>query len=152
LKKEQLQDAFGWDVNNWSRALPFWEKHIDFSDLENSKALEIGCRFGGLSLLLALKGSQVFCTDLLEQDEKTRQIHANQNVSDKIDYRAIDVLDIPFENEFDIICFKSVLGGVGRLAASTCRKKRWRKCTKHSSPVEFCFFPKTSKLRGCINQ
>jgi len=49
LKKEQLQDAFGWDVNNWSRALPFWEKHIDFSDLENSKALEIGCRFGGLA-------------------------------------------------------------------------------------------------------
>ncbi|MFZ6053382.1 class I SAM-dependent methyltransferase [Halocola ammonii] len=123
MNKQQLTDAFGWDVKNWSRTIPFWEKHLNFSKLQNSRSLEIGCRFGGLSLFLALEGSQVLCTDLIDPDEKTRQIHYKHGVSDKVSYQSMDVLDIPFENEFDIICFKSVLGGVGRQGRSDLQQK-----------------------------
>lgn len=31
-----------------------------------------------------------------------------------IEYRAVDATDIPFSEEFDVIGFKAVLGGIGR--------------------------------------
>ena len=49
--------AIGWDVRNWSRAIPLWQRQIDIRRPRN--ALAIGERGGGLSLWLASQGIEV---------------------------------------------------------------------------------------------
>jgi hypothetical protein len=44
-----LEDIIGWDIPNWSVALDYWRSHTKL-DLPSSRALEIGSRFGGISL------------------------------------------------------------------------------------------------------
>src|SRR5262249_15564144 len=41
------------------------------------------------------------------------QRHQAAGVADRIQYRSIDTLEIPYKNEFDIVLFKSVLGALG---------------------------------------
>jgi len=41
-------------------------------------------------------------------------MHENHDVSGLVSYEKINALQIPYENEFDIVIFKSVLGGIGR--------------------------------------
>lgn len=117
MNKEIINDIISWDIVNWSKALEFWNKNIDIKD-KNYKCLELGARQGGLSLWLALQGNQVICSDTsyeLEPNEfkKTKDLHHKHRCSDKISYEYIDALNIPYENTFDIVVFKSVLGGIG---------------------------------------
>lgn len=77
----------------------------------------MGARQGGLSLWLALHNNQVICSDVSYTDQqheldKTIALHKAHNCDDKISYKAIDAINIPYENHFDIVVFKSVLGGV----------------------------------------
>lgn len=109
-----LADIIEWDIANWSVALDYWPKHT----LRNSppvNALEIGSRHGGISLWAALNGMQVVCTDLEGPSNSAVEKHKRYNVPDRITYRALDALSIPYWEEFDVVLFKSVLGGVGRL-------------------------------------
>ncbi|NOY36867.1 MAG: class I SAM-dependent methyltransferase [Chlorobi bacterium] len=101
-----------WDVVNWSRALGFWRKHSSLK-WQGIKVLEIGGRYGGLSLWLAEQGADVLCTDK-EKIELPQHIIPENKISGKIRYERLDALDIPFDKDFDIILFKSVLGGIGR--------------------------------------
>jgi SAM-dependent methyltransferase len=41
------------------------------------------------------------------------RLHAHHNVSTLIKYEDIDATNIPYENHFDIIMFKSIIGGIG---------------------------------------
>ena len=52
-----IRAAIGWDVRNWSRALAFWQRHLD--DSHPRRALALGERGGGLSLWLASQGIEV---------------------------------------------------------------------------------------------
>ena len=106
-----MHDIVQWDIKSWSKAIHFWDEKIDWSGI--STCLEIGAREGGLSLWLALKGKQVTCSDITIP-EVAEQLHAKYKVSDKIEYEAIDATAIPYEDYFDVIVFKSVLGGIGR--------------------------------------
>jgi len=109
-----IKDSIYWDIVNWSKAFVFWEsilKHVP----NNAKILELGCGAnGGLSLWFASKGYKVICSDHIEITEKTKNIHKQYNLENRIEYKIVDALSIPYTDYFDIICFKSVLGGIVR--------------------------------------
>lgn len=112
-KEKFDRDCIAWDTVNWGRAIDYW---LQFSEknLTESKVLEIGSSGGGISLWFALKGAQVLCSDLEGPKDIAKELHQRYGVSEKIKYANIDGMNIPFKNEFDIVVFKSVLGGVGR--------------------------------------
>jgi len=112
LEKNLTKDIMQWDVKSWSKALKYWEKNIDWSKIQNG--LELGGRQGGLSLWLALKGIQTVCSDLKDVKDTAEQLHLQYNISSNIKYQDIDATNIPYENYFDIIVFKSIIGGIGR--------------------------------------
>jgi len=112
MNRQLIQDAIQWDVRTWSRALRYWERAVPW-DAVRGPCLEIGSREGGLSLWLALKGLDVVCSDVADAERRARALHEKYGVSSSVTYRDIDATDIPYENHFDIVCFKSVLGAVG---------------------------------------
>jgi 2-polyprenyl-3-methyl-5-hydroxy-6-metoxy-1,4-benzoquinol methylase len=91
--------------------LNYWDRNIDWNNIGN--CLELGARKGGLSLWLALKGENIICSDLSNTFEKASVLHKKYNIIKYITYQDINVLDIPYENYFDIIIFKSIIGSVG---------------------------------------
>lgn len=105
-----LRDVVEWDVENWSRAMHFWRDRAPLPHAAQS--LELGARRGGLSLWLALQGHRVLCSDLEDNRKIAAPLHAAYGVTDRITYAAIDATQIPYENHFDVIAFKSLLGGV----------------------------------------
>lgn len=108
-----LADFVEWDLANWAPALDFWLQSTSL-DLSHAVALELGAGLGGLSLWLSLKGARVVCTDLRGVTAEARALHRRHNVEHLISYRALDATDIPYEGQFDLVVFKSVLGDVGR--------------------------------------
>ncbi len=110
--KPQLKDYFQWDVENWSKALALWQRALN-SKTKLLKCLELGAREGGLSLWLAAEGNEVVCSDLESPESKAAPIHQRFGLRSQITYAAIDATQIPYENHFDIIILKSILGNVG---------------------------------------
>lgn len=111
MTKEQTNDIIQWDVKSWSKALRYWENNVEWSKVKNG--LELGGREGGLSLWLALKGINVICSDLKDVETTASALHQKHAVSTLITYEDIDASNIPYENHFDIIVFKSIIGGIG---------------------------------------
>jgi SAM-dependent methyltransferase len=107
-----VRDIIQWDIKSWETALNYWQGNIDWNTIYNCLAL--GERNGGLSLWLALKGKRVLCSDLSNAEEQALTLHERYNVTDMVKYEDIDATNIPYENQFDVIIFKSVLGGIGR--------------------------------------
>jgi SAM-dependent methyltransferase len=112
MDKQLVTDIIQWDVRNWSAALDYWEHNVDWSRVRN--CLELGGRDGGLSLWLALKNLHVICSDVEDNRARAQHYHQKHAFTGSIDYAVVDALDMPYENQFDLIAFKSVLGGVGR--------------------------------------
>lgn len=107
-----MTDVIHWDIVNWSQALRYWEQgtSIDFS---TCRALELGAgRSGGLSLWLALHGAEVVCSTLGEVPSQVRATHRAYGVEAQIAYEPLDMRSMSYENTFDVIAFKSVLGAV----------------------------------------
>lgn len=124
LTENNKEDICEWDVENWGKAIQYWEANLESTDLRGKKVLDLGGRNGGLSLYWALMGADVICSDLNGDGfEKARKLHEKYGVSQRITYQIIDATSIPFEDEFDIISFKSVLGGVG-YHNQFCRQKK----------------------------
>ena len=112
-KYDTIKEIIEWDIFNWSRALTYWESfNVDLSS--GKKVLEIGSRNGGLSLYCALKGASVTCSDLDGPSNEAIQKHKNFGVENLITYEKINVLNIHYTSQFDVVIFKSVLGGVGK--------------------------------------
>lgn len=112
MDKELQKDILQWDVYSWQKALRYWESNMVWENAQN--ALELGGHQGGLSLWLALKGINVVCSDLKNVKDKSEPLHRKYGVTDKITYQDIDATYIPYENHFDVIVFKSIIGGIGR--------------------------------------
>jgi SAM-dependent methyltransferase len=112
-RKISSRKIIEWDIVNWSSALTYWEKTTSH-DLSNSMVLEIGAYNGGLSLWFAGKNCKVVCSDLNGPTEKAKQKHLEHGVQNLIEYQSINALHIPYDSLFDIVTFKSVLGGIGR--------------------------------------
>lgn len=106
-----MQAYVQWDVRNWSRALDFWITTCGTGAFRGAHVLEVGSRDGGLSLWFAEQGAaRVVCSDLHGPSEQARGLHAKAGV---IEYGALDATAIPYESTFDVVAFKSVLGGIG---------------------------------------
>lgn len=97
-----------WDTVNWGKSLDFWQRTA--KPIEGARALELGANKGGLSLWLAHQGAaSVLCTDVSPTNPIAIDLHSRYRVSDLIEYAEIDGMDMDFENEFDVVVFKSVL-------------------------------------------
>lgn len=104
---------FQWDAGNWSQALDLWAPH--FIGEPSKKCLEIGGWNGALSMMLADCGHQVLCSDLKSPEERATRLHREfVKNPELISYDSLSILDIPYESYFDLIVFKSVLGGIAR--------------------------------------
>ena len=104
MDKVLLRDVIEWDTVTWGRAVDFWQA---------AHVLDIGSRGGGLSLMFAQMGCQVRCTDLENPKETAAPLHQRYGVEDRISYAAVNAVKLDAIEEYDIICFKSVLGGIG---------------------------------------
>jgi SAM-dependent methyltransferase len=111
-RTDMLEDVFEWDVVNWSVALPYWRSHTSLRSMDVD-ALEVGSRHGGLSLWLAHEGARVMCTDLDGPTQEAHLKHQRYNVAQRVQYAPLDATSISLKSQFDIVTFKSVLGGVG---------------------------------------
>lgn len=112
MDKKLRKDIIQWDIENWSRPLKYWEKILS-REKKTLTCLELGCREGGISLWLSLLGHKVLASDLKNTHETTLPLHERYKVSTKINYQDINALNIPYENHFDVVVFKSILGGIG---------------------------------------
>ena len=112
MNQQLLNDISGWDVETWGKFLSFLEgTGIDFRD---KRVLEVGAGNGGLSLYFAKQGAKVVCTDSRWRDG-IEENHRRNGVTDQIEYRQAGINDLSqyYENTFDIIVCKAVLGGIG---------------------------------------
>lgn len=119
---DQKQDIIEWDVVNWSHALDFWESEMKLTK-ETLSCLELGGRKGGPSLWLALKGHEVICSDLTNPESDAKLLHDKYVFPGKISYESIDATSIPYQEKFDLIIFKSILGGISRSGNSQLNKQ-----------------------------
>lgn len=132
MNKSLAKDIIKWDIKAWSKALAYWDENIDWNKIEN--ALELGGQDGGLSLWLALKGKTVVCSDLKDVKENADKLHSQYNLNSFIKYQDIDAANIPYENFFDIIIFKSIIGGIGRDNNYEIQKKVFKEIYKALKP------------------
>lgn len=110
MDKALLRDVLQWDVGSWKPALYFWEKNVNWKNV--NRALELGGREGGLALWLGLKGIDTVCSDLMDVEKTAGGLHEKYGVAMR--YEDVNATAIPYENHFDIIVFKSIIGGIGR--------------------------------------
>ena len=111
INDELMGDVLGWDVGTWSTAARFWKRTIApmGGPLD---VLEVGAGPGGPSLWLALQGHRVVTSNLDHTETLARPLHELHGVADRVKYLDLDVANLPYENHFDLIVFKSVLGGI----------------------------------------
>lgn len=110
--RESLREIIGWDIVNWSRALPFWSSYTDLQQ-RNAYCLELGCGTNSsLTLWLALLGNRMLCTDFGGVSDKIKDTHRRHSVDSMVSYADVDARAIPYRNEFDVVVFKSMLGGI----------------------------------------
>lgn len=118
--KAIVSDVFEWDVASWSRALPCWLSAMRavVQRTDHPKAIDIGGRNGGLSLLAAIEGFEVVCTDLAHPRASAEPLHKKHQLADRISYAALDITDpaalSQHIGQYDLVMFKSILGGIGR--------------------------------------
>jgi SAM-dependent methyltransferase len=111
IDDELMADVAGWDVATWSKAVRFWEHFVEPMGAPLD-VLEVGAGPGGPSLWLASLGHRVTTSNLDKTEEQARPTHERHGVADRVTYLDLDIADLPYENAFDIVVFKSVLGGI----------------------------------------
>jgi SAM-dependent methyltransferase len=108
---DRKRDLIGWDIVNWFKAIPYWEKRVSLAD-GDKKCLELGASNGGLSLWMAKYNNEVVCSDLTKPGKEALNIHSKYDCSKNISYEAVDATNIPYKEQFDIVAFKSIVGGI----------------------------------------
>ncbi|MEJ6981359.1 class I SAM-dependent methyltransferase [Pedobacter sp. P351] len=139
LDEQTKKDIINWDISNWSKALDYWEKNIPLED-KKYKCLELGASCGGLSLWLALNRNKVICSDVQGPHKDARRLHEKYTCGDNIEYAAIDATAIPYENHFDLIVFKSILGGISSNNQDVYKKKTLDEIYKALKPGGILLF------------
>ncbi len=132
MDKEITKDIIQWDTTSWSKALNFWEKKVDWKTIKTG--LELGGREGGLALWLALKGIETVCSDLQDTEATAKKLHVRHKVTKLITYQDIDATAIPYEDHFDVIVFKSIIGGIGRNSNIEMQRKAFEQMHKALKP------------------
>ena len=104
-------DILKWDVRTWSPVLDLWRGALGSPD-RPLECLELGAGPGGPSLWLAAQGHNVVCSNFSSSRELATPLHSRYPEITSIQYQDVDMTDIPWESHFDVIVFRSVLGGV----------------------------------------
>jgi|LULL01.1.fsa_nt_gb SAM-dependent methyltransferase len=138
-----LQKYLEWDYLAWGEALKYWDSILPTS-LKGKKVLELGGRNGGLSTYFAQKGAEVFCSDINSPTHLAQQTHKKLNLTN-ISYHAIDATKLSYKNEFDIIVFKSILGGIGYNNNIAAQKKALSSCYQALKPGGKLLFAENGK-------
>ncbi len=113
--KQLLIDVIEWDAANWGKCLDIW---LPIMQSETPlSCLEIGSRRGGLALWAALQGQHCISSDIENPTLPAGEVHKRypKEVQNRIEYAAINAMDIPYENHFDVIFIKSVLTVIGEI-------------------------------------
>lgn len=114
MNKSITKDIIQWDVENWSKALRFWQAKTNV-DKGGLVCLELGGNAGGLSLWLALNQNKVVCSDLETPGENAKKLHEKYpSAMPFISYEGINATAINYENHFDVVALKSIIGGISR--------------------------------------
>ncbi len=114
---DKLREYLQWDIMTWHKALIHWDKVLGDTDVSSYEALDLGARDGGLSLYLAEKGMRVVCSDLYGPTAEAFELHGKYNMLGRIEHATINATGIPYDSgRFDLVVFKSVLGGIGTFA------------------------------------
>lgn len=133
FKKETKKDIVDWDIVNWSKAIKYWENNFSVRN-KKYKCLELGANQGGLSLWLASHANSVLCSDIKSPRNLASGIHKKYDFASSIKYAAIDATNIPYENHFDIITFKSILGGISENGRNEFKQKTVNEIYKALKP------------------
>jgi len=133
LTKNLTKDIIEWDVENWKHALFLWNQHL--SNLDGPlTCLELGGRKGGCSLWLANAGHHVICSDITNPEKEARKLHDTYTLRGKIAYQAINAIEIPYEDHFDVIVLKSIIGGVSHSGQDALQQVLLDQCYKALKP------------------
>jgi SAM-dependent methyltransferase len=132
MTPELAKDIIQWDVKSWSKALLYWESKVDWNTVNSG--LELGGRQGGLSLWLALKGKHTICSDLKDVEITASPLHQRHPITSLLAYQDIDAAQIPYENHFDLIVFKSIIGGIGKNSNKEIQQKVFQQIHKALKP------------------
>jgi SAM-dependent methyltransferase len=135
---EIIEDIIQWDIQTWKKPLEYWENKVDWDKI--NLCLELGGRQGGLSLWLAQKGKQVICSDLQNVASTASALHHKYQSENFITYQDIDATNIPYENYFDLIVFKSIIGGIAVVDGITSQKKVFEEIYKALKPGGILLF------------
>jgi SAM-dependent methyltransferase len=109
-----LDLIFQWEVRTWSRAYALWHQALLAAPGQGGRALALGERDGGLSLMLAEHGFDTVCSDLRGPTPQAMELHRAQGVSHRVSYAHIDTLAIPEpDHSFEVVAFKSMIGALG---------------------------------------
>ena len=145
LKNEEI---LKWDIVTWEAALIYWERELP-NNLNGFRALELGSSCGGLSAWLAQKGAEVIASDIAPLQDEANALHKRYNLAIRIRHQIVDATMIPYENEFDIIIFKSIVGRIGS-NNNICRQRilfeQIHKALKPSGKLLFAENKKSSPL------
>jgi hypothetical protein len=121
-------------IVSWSKILRYWDRNVDWGNVHT--CFELGGRQGGLVLWLTLKGKVVVCSDISNTREAAEILHTKYNVNTLMTYQDIDATDIPYENYFDIVVFKSIIGGIGRNNNMEMQQKVFDKIDLFDNPIK----------------
>ncbi len=113
MVRRELRYYLQWDVGTWSKALLFWDERLGES-LSGLECLELGCGSGSLSLWAARRGASVICSDLRDTARRTAKTRRRPPGTGSLRAEDLDAISIPYRARFDIVLFKSILGGIGR--------------------------------------
>ena len=152
-KTKLLNDIIQWDVKTWGKSIPFWEKHFDLKN--GMKALAVGEREGGMTLWLALQNVDVVCSDNKAFPKETTKLHDSYGVQNNIQYEeGVDVTDLSryTENCFDVIVFKSVIGGLSQKNRQALAFSEMKRVLKPGGAVLFAENGKGSKLHSVFRK
>lgn len=147
MDKALLKDVIEWDVKNWSKALTFWSDHVDVKARVHT-CLELGGRRGGLSLWLAVNTNIVICSDLESPVDEASKLHEKYGCGAQIEYQAIDATNIPYENHFDIVVMKSILGGISGNGRNELKQKTIDEVYKSLKPGGKILFAENLESTG----
>lgn len=138
MNDELIKDILQWDVKAWTKPLKYWEENVDWNKVRT--VLELGGNQGGLSLWMASKGLSVVCSDLKNVELSAEKLHKKYPFSTLINYQDIDATSIPYQDYFDIIIFKSIIGGIGRNNNFEIQKKVFSEIYKALKPGGLLLF------------
>lgn len=114
MTQPPVADIIGWDVRTWGPAVEVWGRALAAMPEGPLDVLEVGAGPGGPSLWLAMQGHRVVTSNISATEQQARPLHERYGVADRIEYRDMDLTaTLPYRDHFDVVVFKSVLGGLG---------------------------------------